>query len=81
MRHRDAAGVDPYVALIALGDALPPAATAVFEDWAPVSTITWDVHVCRDDLVDGSSLARLTEFILSLGRAAPDAETLWRRPS
>lgn len=54
VRHRDAAGVDPYVALIALGDALPPAATAVFEDWAPVSTITWDVHVCRDDLVDGS---------------------------
>ena len=54
VRHRDAAGVDPVVALIALADALPPAATAVFETWAPVSTITWDVHLCRDDLTDAS---------------------------
>jgi acyl-CoA thioesterase len=54
VRHRDAADVDPVVALLALGDALPPAATAVFETWAPVSTITWDVHMCRDDLADAS---------------------------
>ena len=32
-----------------------------------------------DDLVDGSSIATLTQFILSLGRAAPAAETVWRR--
>ncbi|MEH3156985.1 MAG: thioesterase family protein [Gordonia paraffinivorans] len=54
VRHRDAVGVDPLIALIALGDALPPAATAVFESWAPVSTITWDVHMCRDDLADAT---------------------------
>jgi uncharacterized protein with von Willebrand factor type A (vWA) domain len=34
-----------------------------------------------DDLVDGSSIAALTQFILSLGRAAPAAETVWRRAS
>jgi uncharacterized protein with von Willebrand factor type A (vWA) domain len=34
-----------------------------------------------DDLVDGSSIAALTNFILSLGRAAPAAETVWRRAS
>jgi hypothetical protein len=54
VRHRDAGGVDPTVALVALGDALPPAATAVFAQWAPVSTITWDVHLCRDDLDDAT---------------------------
>ncbi len=54
VRHREAAGVDPVVALIALGDALPPAATAMFEEWAPVSTITWDVHMCRADLDDAT---------------------------
>ena len=38
---------------------------------------------CRvlDDLVDGSSLAGLTDFILSLARPAPSAATIWRRVS
>ncbi len=34
-----------------------------------------------DDLKDGSSIAALTDFILSLGRPAPEAETIWRRAS
>lgn len=34
-----------------------------------------------DDLVDGSSLADLTRFILSLARPAPAAEQVWRRAS
>jgi uncharacterized protein with von Willebrand factor type A (vWA) domain len=36
---------------------------------------------CLDDLVDGSSIGALTSFILSLGRSAPAAETVWRRAS
>jgi uncharacterized protein len=32
-----------------------------------------------DDLADGSSVAELIEFILSLGQPAPRAETVWRR--
>jgi uncharacterized protein with von Willebrand factor type A (vWA) domain len=32
-----------------------------------------------DDLVDGASIASLTRFILSLGRPAPAAETVWRQ--
>lgn len=31
-----------------------------------------------DDLVDGSSIARLTDFILSLGRPAAAADAIWR---
>ena len=34
-----------------------------------------------DDLKDGSSIAALIYFILSLGRPAPAAETIWRRAS
>jgi uncharacterized protein with von Willebrand factor type A (vWA) domain len=34
-----------------------------------------------DDLVDGSSVAALTKFILSLARPAPAAETVWKRVS
>jgi uncharacterized protein with von Willebrand factor type A (vWA) domain len=34
-----------------------------------------------DDLVDGSSLKSLTDFILSLTRPAPAAETIWKRVS
>jgi uncharacterized protein with von Willebrand factor type A (vWA) domain len=31
-----------------------------------------------DDLVDGSSLAALTRFLLALARPAPDAASVWR---
>jgi uncharacterized protein len=34
-----------------------------------------------DDLVDGSSIARLTDVILSLGRPAASAAAIWRRIS
>ena len=34
-----------------------------------------------DDLVDGSSLKSLTDFILSLARPAPAAATIWKRVS
>ncbi|MER8575676.1 VWA domain-containing protein [Mesorhizobium sp. M1338] len=34
-----------------------------------------------DDLVDGSSLKGLTDFILSLARPAPAATTIWKRVS
>lgn len=50
VRHRDASGVHPAVALIALADSLPPAAMTSFVEWAPVSTMTWTVHLCTDVL-------------------------------
>ncbi|MBM2712642.1 VWA domain-containing protein [Mesorhizobium caraganae] len=34
-----------------------------------------------DDLIDGSSLNSLTDFILSLARPAPAASTIWKRVS
>lgn len=41
VRHRDAEGVDPCVALIALADALPPAAFTSYRQLAPISSINW----------------------------------------
>jgi acyl-CoA thioesterase len=41
MRHNDAIGVDPAVALVAMADALPPAAFTSFTAPAPISSINW----------------------------------------
>lgn len=45
VRHKDAAGVDPMVALIAMADCLPPAATSLCQARAPLSSITWMVDI------------------------------------
>lgn len=43
VRHADRDAGSSLAALIALGDALPPPATALFKEPAPVSTITWSL--------------------------------------
>ncbi|MFK3648569.1 thioesterase family protein [Lysobacter enzymogenes] len=45
VRHLDDSGVDPDVSLVALADALPPAALASFTQMAPVSSIVWNFEV------------------------------------
>ncbi len=45
VRHHDASGVDPAVALLALGDCLPPGAMACFKSFAPISSITWNLDL------------------------------------
>jgi len=47
IRHRDADGVDPAVALLALADGLPPAAMAQFPSRAPISTMTWAIDIVQ----------------------------------
>lgn len=47
MRHLDAGGVDPAVALVAMGDALPPAAFTCFTAPAPVSSINWSFDLLQ----------------------------------
>lgn len=49
--------------------------------FAPRTAALRAILPALDDLVDGSSIAGLTEFILSLARPAPAAETIWRRAS
>lgn len=45
VRHVDASGVDPAVALMALGDSLPLAAMACFTEFAPISSMTWTLDL------------------------------------
>jgi len=58
-RFRERQDVDPVTALLALADALPPAAMACFPDSAPISTITWSIDLLdKIDAVDGWCLLR-----------------------
>jgi acyl-CoA thioesterase len=43
----DRAGLDPEIELMALGDALPPAAFKLFEKMTPLSSLTWQVNVVK----------------------------------
>ena len=45
VRHIAASGVDPAVALIALGDSLPLAAMACFTEFAPISSMSWSLDL------------------------------------
>ena len=45
VRHRGPGEVDPLVALLALADAPPPAAFAMFPRRAPISTVNWAVNI------------------------------------
>lgn len=47
VRLKDAADVRPEVALLALGDCMPPATMACFTEPAPVSSMTWSVDFPR----------------------------------
>jgi acyl-CoA thioesterase len=51
VRHRDAGAANPLAALVALADALPPAAMVAFARPAPISTMTWalDLLSAPDD--------------------------------
>ena len=54
VRFREPQDVDPITALLALGDALPPAAMASFPERAPISTVTWNVDLIETpENVDG----------------------------
>ncbi|MDE3176311.1 MAG: thioesterase family protein [Pseudomonadota bacterium] len=45
VRHRDEAAAQGLVGLLALADALPPASTILFPEFAPISTMTWSLDV------------------------------------
>ncbi|WP_414902341.1 thioesterase family protein [Sphingomonas flavalba] len=45
VRHHDPGPPDGALALIALGDALPPPALSLFSAFVPISTMTWSVEL------------------------------------
>ena len=60
VRHVDASGVDPTVALLALGDSLPLAVMASFTEFAPVSSMTWTLDIAQTVVVGEWFLLRST---------------------
>jgi acyl-CoA thioesterase len=48
LRHREAGDDTNLVRLLALADALPPAAAVLFEEWAPISTVTWSIQMLTE---------------------------------
>jgi len=55
IRHNDPGARHGLPGLIALADALPPAAITMFPAPAPISTITWSVDLLEPDLVAAGS--------------------------
>ena len=45
VRPRDAAGLEPMVALLLTADALPPGVMPLMGEWVPVSSMTWIVNL------------------------------------
>ncbi|WP_348760741.1 thioesterase family protein [uncultured Salinisphaera sp.] len=78
MRHRDRDIASTPVALAALGDALPPAAMAMFETAAPVSSMTWQFELLSDDPTteDGWWLSQSRAETIGQGYAS-QAMTIW----
>lgn len=84
VRLRDRNGLDPMVELMAIGDALPPAAMALFSKPGPISSMTWMLNLLTPEPVttDGWWLSRSTA---DLARDGSSSQTMrmWnadRRP-
>ncbi|WP_434031612.1 thioesterase family protein [[Pseudomonas] boreopolis] len=67
LRHEDASGVDPTVALIALADGLPPAAISTITDMVPFSSMTWTIDLPRPAEIGEWHLLRSTSQHASNG--------------
>lgn len=52
VRHLDATAVQPEIALVAIADSLPPAALVAVNTIAPISTVTWSIHLTRNTPID-----------------------------
>lgn len=60
LRHTDPALGDSAAALVAIADAPPPAAMALFAQWGPISTITWMIDLFDAPPADGTAWHLLT---------------------
>ena len=78
MRHRDRHIASTPVALAALGDALPPAAMAMFQAPAPVSSITWQFELLSDNPTTENGWWLCQSRAETIGRGySSQAMTIW----
>ena len=78
LRHRSTAKASPLVALLALADAPPPAASAMATAPSPISTMTWSVDLLTDriETTDGWWLLRTCAEQIGDGYSS-QAMTAW----
>lgn len=76
MRHRDVAATASMAGLVALADALPPAAMVMFPpEPAPISTMTWTLDVLMDNPASASGWW-LLESVAEVTREGYSAQTM-----
>lgn len=80
LRHREPGIAPSLVALLALADAPPPAASARSKSPSPISTMTWAIDMLTDDITtdDGWWLIRNVAEQIAAGYSS-QAMTLWNR--
>ncbi len=80
VRYIDTPACDAVVALLALADALPPAALMLQREFGPISTMSWTVHMLTDapQTDDGWWLLRSTTDHARSG-FSPQIMTIWNR--
>nr|WP_240997949.1 thioesterase family protein [Pseudomonas viridiflava] len=76
VRHEDAQGIDPMVALIALADALPPASITTLTAHVPLSTITWTLDIVNAPAQDEWFLLKTSSHVAAGGYSLQDME-IW----
>jgi len=79
-RLKDRTGLDPEIELIAIADALPPAAMALATQWGPISTTTWQLNVLTDrpQSADGWWLLQANTLHAADGNSS-QSMTIWNR--
>lgn len=76
VRHEEAQGIDPMVALIALADALPPASITTLTAHVPLSTITWTLDIVNAPAPDQWFLLKTSSHVAAGGYSLQDME-IW----
>ncbi len=78
-RLKDRAALDPEVELVAIADALPPAAMSVAKQWGPISTTTWQLNlVATPETRDGWWLLGADLLHAADGNSS-QTMTIWNR--
>lgn len=78
LRPKDREGLDPMVALMLTGDALPPGVMPLLDTWVPVSSMTWIVNLLTPAPAsrDGWMLVRSTGNYAEAGCSSQEM-TIW----
>lgn len=80
IRLKDRAGLNPETELVAIADALPPAAMTLAKDWGPISTTTWQLNLVTDkpETDDGWWLLEAETLYAGDGNSS-QTMTIWNR--